>query len=86
MADGKVSKILEISDLIVFNLFSGLAGVPPSLHYWPYCANETILHSLVLTSFLGLIFVFLLSFADLGHRVATINLGRTIERYRWIQT
>lgn len=58
MADGKVSKILEISDLIVFNLFSGLAGVPPSLHYWPYCANETILHSLVLTSFLVLIFVF----------------------------
>lgn len=46
----KVSKILEISHLIVFNPFSGHAVVPPSSHYQPYCANEPIRRSLVLTS------------------------------------
>lgn len=57
----KVSRILEISDLIVFNLFSGHAGVPPSSHCQPYCANETILCSLALiSSFLDLLFIRLL--------------------------
>lgn len=33
----------EISNLIVFNLFSGYASVSPSSHYQRYYANETIL-------------------------------------------
>ncbi len=75
-ADVKLSKILEISDLIVFYLFSGHAGVSPSSHYRPYCANETILHSLVLTSsFLILLFIYLL---QTWVTKCNINLGRRI--------
>lgn len=63
----EVSKILEISHLIVFNSFSGHAGVSPSSHYRPYCANEPIRRSLVFTSFLVSLFIYL--FADLGRKV-----------------
>lgn len=59
-ADVNDSKILEISDLIVFNLFSGHAGVSPSSHYRPYSANETILCSLVLNYSFLVLFICLL--------------------------
>lgn len=71
----KVSKILEISHLIVFNPFSGHAGLSPSSHYRLYCANEPIRHSLVLTSsFLVLIFIYLL---QIWVTKFNANLGRT---------
>lgn len=41
--DVDVSKILQISDLIVFNLFSGRGGAAPSSNHPLYCALE---HSL----------------------------------------
>ena len=80
----KVSKILEISHLIVFNPFSGHAGVSPSSHYRPYCANEPIRRSLVLTSsFLVLLYIYL---SQTWVTQCNTNLGRTISRCRWMQT
>lgn len=49
MTDVNNSMSAEISDLIVFNLFSGYASLSPSSHYRLNCANETVLFFLCCT-------------------------------------
>ena len=64
--DVKVSKILETSDLIVFNLFSGYVVVSPRSHYQPDCA--------ISGAHLFFPSIIYFSFTDLGHKVQH-NLG-----------
>lgn len=71
MASVEVSKIFEISHLIASDPVLRHGGVSPSSHYWLYCANESIWHSLVLT--LPISMFYYLSRADVGHKMQQQN-------------